>query len=102
MNKTIKIIMIILTVFFLSLYFGKYSSNYYNNKKVLTDEAIKRYEKDLKEGKKIQLNNYIEKEKDYSNTISKLGIKASEIIEKTFSKSLKVIMKYLEKIDNDT
>ena len=52
MNKTIKIIMIFLTVFFLSLYFGKYSSNYYNNKKILTDEAIKKYEKDLKEEKK--------------------------------------------------
>ena len=53
MNKLLKVIGLLIIIFFLSLYFSKYSSNYYNDKTNLTEEAIKRYEKDLKEGKNI-------------------------------------------------
>ena len=94
MNNIIKIISVILIIMFLSLYFSKYSNNYYENKNNLTEEAIKRYENDLKEGKTIDPSNYIEEEKNYNNKASKLGMKASSLIEHTFSYGLKYMIKY--------
>lgn len=96
MNKLIKIALLIITILFLSLYFSNYNTEYYETKTYLTEEAIKKYEKDLKDGKNIISHNYIPKEKDYDNTISKLGIKTSNLIDKIINKSLKYLVKYLE------
>ena len=95
MNKILKVLGLILIIFFLSLYFSKYNNNYYNDKSNLTEEAIKRYEKDLKEGKSINSNNYKVVEKDYNNKASIIGLKTSKLIEDTFSYGLKHLMKYL-------
>lgn len=100
MKNLLKGMFIITLILFLSLYFSKYNNEYYENKKILTDEAIAQFEKDLKEGKEINAKDYITEEKDYSNKVSKLGIKTSNMIENTFNKSLKYIVKYLEKLDN--
>ena len=70
MKRLIKLIGIILLIFFLALYLSSYNTSYYENKNILTEDAIKRFEKDLKEGKKINVNNYIEKEKNYNNKVS--------------------------------
>ncbi len=96
MNRLIKVIMIIIIIFFLSLYFTKYSSDYYEMKSNLTEEAIKKYEKDLKEGKNIIPSNYIKEEKNYNNKASKLGLSLSHLIEKLVDDSFKYMMKYLE------
>lgn len=101
MNKMVKISSILLLILFFSLYFSKYNMDYYENKSVLTEEAIERFEKDMKEGKKIVASNYLPKEKDYDNRISKIGVKSSEMIEKAFDKGLKIVMKYLNGIQND-
>ena len=98
MKKIIKIIMITLLMFFFSLYFSRYIG-YQDNKSILTDAAIKRFEKDLREGKEIDPNNYIIEEKDYNNKASRIGRKTSKIIEKSFTKSLKYIMRYLGTIE---
>ena len=95
MNKTIKIILIIITIYFLSLYFSNYNNNYYQNKTNLTEEAIKEYEKDLKENKSIVSKNYIPKEKCYNNKASSIGIKTSNFIEKIINRSLKYLAKYM-------
>lgn len=97
MNKLFKGIIIVVLIFFFSLFFSRYN-NYYENKKVLTDSAIERFEKDLKEGKEIVASNYIEEDKDYNNRISSIGIKASKIIEGTFNKGMRFLMKYIEKL----
>lgn len=96
MNKIIKILGLLLIIFFLSLYFSKYTNTYYNDKSNLTEAAIKKYEKDLKEGKSINSNNYKVEEKNYNNKASIIGLKASKIIEDTFSYGLKHLMKYLD------
>lgn len=101
MKKIFKIICLIIIILFLSLYFSKYTNSYYENQKVLTDDAIKRFEKDIKDGKKIVASNYIENEKNYNNKISELGIKTSNIIESFFNNSLSYMMKYLENIQNN-
>lgn len=100
MKKILKITFILLFIFFLSLYLSKYNNYYYENKRIMTDEAIKRFENDLKEGKKINADDYMIKTKDYNNRISRLGIKTSSIIEKTFNKSLKLVARYLTKLEN--
>ena len=96
MNKIIKLLIIIITIFFLSLYFSNYNNEYYETKTYLTEEAIRNYEKDLKEGKNITSNNYVPKEKDYNNNFSKLGLKSSNLIEKIITKALKYLVKNIE------
>lgn len=96
MNNIIKVILVVIIILFLSLYFSNYNNDYYQSKTYLTEEAIKEYEKDLKEGKNITIKNYIPKEKDYNNKVSELGIKTSNFIDKMINKSLKYLAKYLE------
>ncbi|MDD6403300.1 MAG: hypothetical protein PUG33_04060 [Mollicutes bacterium] len=96
MKRLIKLIGIILLIFFLALYLSSYNTSYYENKNILTEDAIKRFEKDLKEGKKINVNNYIEKEKNYNNKVSTYTLKLSNLIDKCINKSLRLVLKYLE------
>ena len=96
MKRLIKLIGIILLIFFLALYLSSYNTSYYENKNILTEDAIKRFEKDLKEGKKINVNNYIEKEKNYNNKVSTYTLKLSNLIDKCINKSLRIVLKYLE------
>ncbi len=80
--------------FFLCLYLYQ-ASNYYeylNYKRTkINYEKINEFEKDIKEGKNIKEKDYIDEEKTYSNTIYKLGISTSNLIEKSFNK----VMRYL-------
>ena len=96
MNKIVKCILIVISILFLSLYFSNYNNKYYESKTYLTEEAIKNYEKDLKDGKNIISNKYIPKEKEYNNNASKIGIKTSNFIEKIINKGIKYLAKYLE------
>ena len=92
MKRLIKLIGIILLIFFLALYLSSYNTSYYENKNILTEDAIKRFEKDLKEGKKINVNNYIEKEKNYNNKVSTYTLKLSNLIDKCINKSLRLVL----------
>lgn len=101
MKIMFKVVICIIVILFFSLYFSKYSNfYYYENRKVLTDEAMEKFEKDLKAGKTIKLEDYIPKEKDYNNKASRLGLKTSNLIDKCFTKSLKLFAKYLSKLEN--
>ena len=87
-------------IFFLALYFGEYTGYYKfsdNNKSTLTDEAIKRFEQDLKEGKDVNISNYLEEEKHYNNKASTFGMKLSSLIEKAFNKGMNALFSELEK-----
>ena len=86
MNKTIKILGVILIIMFLSVYFSRYNTNYYENRNVLTEEAIVKFEQDIKEGKDISINTYLKEEKDYNNKASTIGLKLSQGIEIGFKK----------------
>lgn len=101
MNHIIRGVFACIVILFLSLYFSKFNLDYYENKKVLTQEAIEEYEKDLKEGKDILSTQYLEEEKNYNNKISKMGMKTSQFIEKVFQKGLHLIMKYLNQLQNE-
>ena len=95
MNKTVKLLGIILVIMFLSVYFSRYNSSYYENRNVLTEEAIIKFENDIKEGKNINVSSYLKEEKDYNNKLSTIGLKTSNLIEKGFKKTIKFIFKQL-------
>lgn len=96
MNKIIKIIGVILVVMFLSTYLSRYNNNYYATQNVLTEEAIVKFEQDIKEGKDITVSSYLKEEKDYDNKLSDLGKKISSGIEIGFKKGLKFVFKCME------
>lgn len=100
MKNLIKYIFITLLILFFSLYFSRYNNTYYENKNILTEEAIKQFEIDIKNNKTINVKDYIKEEKNYNNKASNLGLKTSGLIEKLFNKTLKLLIKILGKLDN--
>lgn len=92
-----------LGIIFLVVYFGMatgYLEIENQKKTALTKEAMERYEADLKAGKKIDMNNYLQKEKVYSNNISKLALGTSSIIEKGFNTIMNYLFKEVDKAVN--
>lgn len=102
-KQVAKLAIIILVVSFFSLYFttiGGYYEYTLNKKNTLTEEAIARFEQDVKDKKPIIASNYIEEEKDYSNKASKSALKLSNFISSSFDKIMKAIFKYIENTVN--
>lgn len=99
----IRFIGLIIIILFFALYFSTMGGYYqYNNsqKSTLTEEAIKRFEQDVKDGKEIQAKNYIKEEINYNNTFSKAGLNISNLIQKGFNKLMTKIFKELEQVVN--
>ena len=102
--KIIKFICSLIILIFLFSYFIEHSGYYeYNlhNKKNLTEEDIKRFESDIKEGKNIDLNSYLSKENiDYSNsltrTTSNANLRLNEILKKLIKSGFNLIGKFIE------
>ena len=95
MNNIVKLFLLVIVFTFFAMFFSS-SSGYYeyelNQTTSLTNEAILRFEQDIKDGKEIDINNYIvEENKDYSNNFSNAGIKLSNKIKKIFSEVVKFI-----------
>ena len=77
---------------------GYYESRL-NDRVTLTNEAIKKFERDISQGKDVSLNNYFEKEKiDYSNKISNAGLTFSKGVEDVMNDGLKNTFKVLSKL----
>ena len=73
-------------VAFVTLYLSQ-ATGYYeyeqSRKTAFTEEQIKQFEQDVKDGKEIDINNYLENtNKDYQNNISKVTLNVSEAISK--------------------
>ena len=84
-------------VFFLILIFAQ-SQGYYKNRnekaKILTDEQINEFEKDISKGKEVDIKKYVlYEDKDYSNNVSSNVYKTSLKIEKAIDKTVKLIFK---------
>lgn len=104
LHKLAQLIIIILIVSFISLYtttLGGYYEYQLSNKNILTEEAIKRFEDDVKAGKEIIASNYIEEEKDYSNKANILANKLSTFISTAYDKIMKFIFKQIENTISD-
>lgn len=90
LGKIFFVIFIIYLIVFLSSSMGYYDSKL-REQTILTDEAIERFEMDVKEGKEIQMEDYVVTvNTDYSNKISKVGYnisnKTSSLVEIALTK----------------
>ena len=91
--------LLLLFVLFLVMYISK-ETGFYEfkayNKSRLTTEEIKRFEKDISEGKNVTLNDYkVSEYKDYSNFITKGGSNLNKMVETIMNKGIKKTLKVL-------
>lgn len=94
-NKILKIVMIFLVLFFFLLFLSEklgYYEQQLGKKVTLTNEQIKKFEEDIKNGKSVDLEEYLEyQNKDYNNKVSNISLKVSSSIEEIFNSSIKYI-----------
>lgn len=102
-EQVFKSTLVLLIVIYLGLYFAA-SVGYYDYKSyekvALTEEQIKKFEEDVKNGKEVNVDDYIVKEKRvYNNKIGKLGKRVSftvsDTVSKVLSKSFKTLSKFI-------
>ena len=87
------------TIFILLYFIG--TTGYYEQKiandTMLTREAIMEFEKDIADGKPVDIKDYLkEDKKDYQNKYSSLGYTVSNAIDKGLNEGVKFIVKLLE------
>ena len=99
-NNWFSKLIVILFVIFLGLFIASKSGFYeakVNKKTLMTNEAIKQFEKDIEEGKVVDVNNYFKEEtKDYSNTLTKTADKITKACEDLLSGSIKDVWEFFK------
>lgn len=100
-----RIIIGTLFVLFIALYFTQ-TTGYYEfeqrKRATLTEEQIAKFEQDVKDGKEIDMKDYVNVgRKNYDNKISNLSLSLSQKIEDTFNSGMEKLFKALEKVVND-
>ena len=92
----------VLFLSFLVVYCAELTGYYeYQNHKhaVLTEEQIKQFEKDVANGKEVDINEYLVKdERVYNNNLSKISSKLSNGISKIVQKGVESTFKFLSNI----
>lgn len=75
---------VFLFIMFMTLYFSQLTGYYeYRNyqKMVMTEEQIKQFEQDIKDGKEVDIKDYtISTARNYENSFSNLGLNLSKFI----------------------
>lgn len=95
-------ILFILILFF--IYMGLYvmdNMGYYNiaaKNKIITDEKLKEFESDVKNGKEIDIKNYVRDTTNYKNAYSNLGYNMSIGIDNVLNKGFKKVGDILKKL----
>lgn len=98
-NIFLKIIGVLFIVYF-SLYLMD-NLGYYNiaaKNKILTEEKLKEFERDVKNGKSIDIKNYVDDETNYKNFYSNIGYNMSIGIDNILNKGLKKVGNVLKKL----
>lgn len=85
-NKIASLFMFVLFITFVTLYISQ-ATGYYEyeqaRKTAFTKEQIEQFEKDVKDGKEIDVNKYLENtNKNYQNNLSQFTLNVSEGISK--------------------
>ena len=91
--------LIILFIVFIALYIAMESGYYTSNlgrKTELTGEQILKFEQDIKDGKEIDVNDYLQNEYiDFSSRASNLGMNLSNSTERFMTRGISEIFKIL-------
>lgn len=93
-------VLLILFIIYFALYIMD-NLGYYNiasKNKIITDEKMKEFEKDIKNGKYVDIKEYVRDETDYKNNYSNFGYHLSMGIDTIINKGFKNIGKVLEKL----
>ena len=97
----VKIITLLLFIIFITLFFASYTGYYeYENRQEvkITEEQIKKFELDVKNGVNLDLENYLIKPKtDYQSFLSKVGSKTSKTVSNVISSSVNYTFGFLIK-----
>ena len=101
-KKLFNSIIFILFTLFVCLYLASNNGYYeYQNKEKteLTKEKIKQFEDDIRNGKKVDIKDYLTKEtKSYDNKVTKLGNKLSDVIDYGMMDTLEKTFNFFEKV----
>lgn len=101
-KKGIYLIFMLITVTFICSYVVSQSGYYeYNlqSKKNLTEKEIKQFENDIKEGKDVDITDYMkDKTVDYSNILTRTTVKVSTTINKYLKKTIESVFKILNSL----
>ena len=105
MKKMILVLLISLFTFYVILLLAQ-SQGYYKTRsekaKILTDEQIAKFEKDVQDGRNIDITEYIiYKDKDYTNDVSENIYKISLKLETVVDKTIKLIFNSASHAVND-
>ena len=104
LKKTFKTFISVCFITFMALFLSQNTGymEYQNRKQVeLTAKQIKEFEKDVADGKNIDLKDYLKtNDYNYQNKLSKIGLKISNItgdcVKKVVKKSFKILSKLTE------
>ncbi len=103
-KKLLKFICLTLMMIFLGAYLIEMSGYYEYNlqtRKNLTTEQMKQFEKDIQEGKEVDLESYLESTTvDYSNkltrTTSEVSIQVNQYLKEFLTKGFKMFEKFVK------
>lgn len=70
--------------------------NRLTTKTILTEEQIKKFEEDVKNGVNIDINDYVVRDKDYQNNVTRVNDTISSLINKTFKQIFKYLLKSID------
>ncbi len=95
LSKCFVFLFLAFTVLYLSEGAGYFEYEQHRNM-VLTNDKIKEFEEDVKNGKNIDIENYVEtKAKDYSNSVSNFGLDLSDFVNDVVTEGLNSFFKFL-------
>lgn len=102
-NHIFNFVMITLFITYITLYFANSNGYYEARKKItLTNEQIKKFEQDIKDGKDVSTNEYLQiNNKKYDNKTSELGYKTSKVISEYMQKGVKNFFDFINKAVDD-
>lgn len=96
--RILGLLFLIYIILYISIECGYYETKL-SKKSALTNENIKRFEQDIKEGKMVDINNYtIEENIDYSNNVTKIGTAISENVNKAMTEGLGSAIEVIKKL----
>ena len=100
--KLFKVLFIFLFIAYITIYASQKSGyiDFQNSKKAyLTKEKIIQFENDVKEGKDVDITDYMkDKTIDYSNTLTRTTVKVSTTINKYLKKGIESVFKILNSL----
>ncbi len=96
--KIIRYIFYILFICFVILYCTSMAGYYeYQQRQrvVLTEEKIKQFEEDIKNGRNIDIDDYVQEQETFQHASKRMGLKISEVISKYTRKGIENTFKML-------